>query len=136
MATATPPGSGTTGGSHAQFWEDFWNTIYQFTHPLSSTFFDTVFFSDESSSSKQQQPPTAEKPVDAAPSSSSRFFKDEASFQKFWQGLQNGSPDGTGTGSGSGSPLDHLKTAWVDFKSASSGFIQAVSFLNPVLLSV
>lgn len=128
MATATPPGSGTTDGSHAQFWDDFWNTLYQFTHPFSSTFFDTVF-SDESSSSKQQQqqqPPTADKLADAASSSSSRYFKDEASFQKFWQGLQNGSPDGTGTGSGS--PLDHLQTAWVDFKSASSGFIQAVSF--------
>ncbi|KAG0295467.1 hypothetical protein BGZ96_011650 [Linnemannia gamsii] len=128
MASATPSGSGSGDGSHAQFWDDFWNTLYQFTHPFSSTFFDTVF-SDESSSSKQQQqqqPPTAEKLADAASSSSSRFFKDEASFQKFWQGLQNGSPDGTGTGSNS--PLDHLQTAWVDFKYASSGFIQAVEW--------
>lgn len=132
MSTATSPGSGANaGGSHAQFWEDFWNTLYQFTHPFSSTFFDTVFFSQDSSSSsssqqqeqqKQQQPPTADKP------SSSRFFKDEASFQKFWQGLQNGSPDGnSSSGTGSGSLVDHLQTAWVDFKSASSGFIQAVS---------
>lgn len=134
MSTATP-GSGANAGGHAQFWEDFWNTLYQFTHPFSSTFFDTVFFSQDSSSSsseqqeqqqqqQQQQPPAADKP------SSSRFFKDEASFQKFWQGLQNGSPDGNpspSNGHGSGSLMDHLQTAWVDFKSASSGFIQAVS---------
>ncbi|KAF9333121.1 hypothetical protein BGZ91_011395 [Linnemannia elongata] len=135
MSTATSPGSGANvDGSHAQFWEDFWNTLYQFTHPFSSTFFDTVFFSQDSSSSsssqqqeqqqqqQQQQPPTADKP------SSSRFFKDEASFQKFWQGLQNGSPDGNPSSNGSGSLMDHLQTAWVDFKSASSGFIQAVEW--------
>ncbi|KAF8940078.1 Transmembrane protein 18 [Haplosporangium gracile] len=132
MATVTQAGSGATdGSSHAQFWEDFWNTLYQFTHPFSSTFFDTVFFSQDSSSSsspnsqqqeqQQQQPPTANKP------SSSRFFKDEASFQKFWQGLQNGSPDGNPS-SASGSLLDHLQTGWVDFKSASSGFIEAVEW--------
>ncbi|KAF9138809.1 hypothetical protein BGX30_008740 [Mortierella sp. GBA39] len=129
MSTATSSGSGAnTGGSHAQFWEDFWDTLYQFTHPFSSTFFDTVFSQDSSSSSssqqqeqqqQQQQPPTADKP------SSSRFFKDEASFQKFWQGLQTGSTDGNPS---SGSLVDHLQTAWVDFKSASSGFIQAVEW--------
>ncbi|KAF9131234.1 hypothetical protein BGW39_002084 [Mortierella sp. 14UC] len=130
MATATPP-QGTGGANtdgHAQFWDDFWNTLYQFTHPFSSTFFDNVFSSDSSPSSspnpQQEQQPTADKP---ASSSSTRFFKDEASFHKFWQGLQNGTPDGSST-SGGGSLLNHLQTAWVDFKSASSGFIEAVEW--------
>ncbi|KAG0267879.1 Transmembrane protein 18 [Linnemannia exigua] len=124
MATAS---SGTANtDNHAQFWEDFWNTLYQFTHPFSSTFFDTVFSQDSATSHQEQQPPT-DKPA-STPSSSTRFFKDEASFQKFWQGLQNGTPDGSSESGSSGSLMDHLQTAWVDFKTASSGFIQAVEW--------
>ncbi|KAG0372285.1 hypothetical protein BGX24_000463 [Mortierella sp. AD032] len=123
MTTAS---SGTTStNGHAQFWEDFWNTLYQFTHPFSSTFFDTVFSSQDSSDSHHEKQPPTDTPASNPSSSSTRFFKDEASFHKFWQGLQNGTPDGN---SSSGSLMDHLQTAWVDFKTASSGFIQAVEW--------
>jgi hypothetical protein len=128
MATAPPP-QGTTGSntdSHAQFWDDFWNTLYQFTHPFSSTFFDTVFSAEDptsSSNSQHGQQPAPDKPA-------SRFFKDEASFRKFWQGLQNGTPDGSSASEG-GSLLGNLQTAWIDFKSASSGFIEAVRVNEP-----
>ncbi|KAF9900967.1 hypothetical protein EC991_006690 [Linnemannia zychae] len=130
MATASSQGNGATNtDSHAQFWDDFWNTLYQFTHPFSSTFFDSIFSSDSSSpsapNSQQEQQPAADKP---ASSSSARFFKDEASFQKFWQGLQNGTPDGSSDSGAGGSLMGHLQTAWVDFKSASSGFIEAVEW--------
>ncbi|KAG0204425.1 hypothetical protein BGX33_008540 [Mortierella sp. NVP41] len=140
MPAATPGAVGPDG--HAQFWDDFWNTLYQFAHPFSSTFFDSLFFSEDSTSSsaqpppqqkqQQTQPPTGNNPAagGSSPSDSRQYFKDEASFQKFWQGLQKGT-SGASSGSESsaaGTPLDHIQAAWVDFKSASSGFIQAVEW--------
>ncbi|KAF9919934.1 hypothetical protein FBU30_010356 [Linnemannia zychae] len=127
MTTAASGNGANDVNNHAQFWEDFWNTLYQFTHPFSSTFFDTVFSSKDSSaassSDQEQHPPITNKPPTAG---QARYFKDEASFQRFWEGLQNGTPDESSTGSGG--PLDLIRMAWVDFKSASMGFIEAVEW--------
>ncbi|KAF9195338.1 hypothetical protein BGZ51_002853 [Haplosporangium sp. Z 767] len=118
--------------AHAQFWDDFWNTLYQFAHPFSSTFFDSLFVDTNNNidhnnadngptSSQSSSGPLKETNT---PSGPTQFFKDEASFQKFWHGLQSGHHESHPAST----PLEHIQAAWLDLKSASSGFISSVEW--------
>ncbi|KAF9357993.1 hypothetical protein BGX34_009122 [Mortierella sp. NVP85] len=115
-------GARTPGGPEgsSQFWDDFWNTLYQFTHPFSSTFFDSLFFGIDDTDT---QPPHA--PDNAGPATGKQYFKDKASFNRFWQGLRKGVYHQESDPS---TPLEHIQTAWADFKSASAGFISSVEW--------
>ncbi|KAF8923516.1 transmembrane protein 18-domain-containing protein [Dissophora ornata] len=115
------------------FWDDFWNTLYQFTHPFSSTFFDSLFNdndpADAASSSSQSASSQSAGSGPATDSSSTagetRHFKDEVSFEKFWHGLQKGTNQQQTSPT---TPLEHVQAAWIDFKSSSTGFISAVEW--------
>ncbi|KAF9949504.1 hypothetical protein BGZ72_008743 [Mortierella alpina] len=125
----------TAGGPEgpAQFWDDFWNTLYQFTHPFSSTFFDSVFGKDDEVSSHsqtqgQQQEGQPGPPSGAATgegAGATRYFNDEASFEKFWHGLKNGAYHHESNPS---TLMEYAQAAWIDFKTASSGFISSVEW--------
>ncbi|KAF9282373.1 hypothetical protein BGZ68_006008 [Mortierella alpina] len=139
---ATPE---TTGHAHraggpegpAQFWDDFWNTLYQFTHPFSSTFFDSVFGKHDeapSSSSQTQRNQQEGKPgqpletgagAAGAGAGAARYFNDEASFEKFWHGLKHGAHSHESNPS---TLMEHAQAAWIDFKTASLGFISSVEW--------
>ncbi|KAG9322915.1 hypothetical protein KVV02_003454 [Mortierella alpina] len=134
MASAETAGhSRTAGGSEdpAQFWDDFWNTLHQFTHPFSSTFFDSVFGKDDdaasSNSQAQGQPggPVGTGAGADAGAGATHYFKDEASFEKFWHGLKHGAYHHE---SNPTTLMEHAQAAWLDFKTASSGFISSVEW--------
>ncbi|KAF9573578.1 hypothetical protein EC968_008333 [Mortierella alpina] len=134
---ATPATAGQAhrpGGPEgpAQFWDDFWNTLYQFTHPFSSTFFDSVFGNDDDAAAPSGSPAQPQPPQEGQPAGSSgagpgaaRHFKDEASFEKFWHGLRHGEYHHESHPS---TLLEHAQAAWMDFKTASSGFISSVEW--------
>ncbi|KAG0240275.1 transmembrane protein 18-domain-containing protein [Mortierella sp. GBAus27b] len=114
---ASSPGDPQTA---SQFWDDFWNTLYQFTHPFSSTFFDSLFSNDDTDSTVPPQPAD-----DTATGSGALHFKDKVNFERFWQGLKSGVYHHESNPS---TPLEHIQTAWIDFKSASAEFISSVEW--------
>ncbi|KAG0328795.1 hypothetical protein BGZ99_004459 [Dissophora globulifera] len=112
----------------AQFWDDFWNTIYQFTHPFSSTFFDSLFSDDSdriAASTASQSPPHSERPSAGSSADEKQYFGDKNSFEKFWHDLQRGQFHHEGDPT---TPLEHIQAAWSDFKSASTGFISSIDW--------
>ncbi|KAI7820303.1 transmembrane protein 18-domain-containing protein [Gamsiella multidivaricata] len=122
--------AGSEGSS--QFWSDFWNTLHQFTHPFSSTFFDSLFPDSGNSNQPEPQPLTQAQPTGTESRTAAgtgaggtRHFKDEASFEKFWRGLQKGTYHHE---SNPNTPLEHVQAAWIDFKSATSGFISSIEW--------
>ncbi|CAO3573778.1 unnamed protein product [Mortierella alpina] len=124
----------------AQFWDDFWNTLYQFTHPFSSTFFDSVFGNDgdaapsnpQAQGQQQEGQPGGSLGTGAgtgagagAGAGAARYFNDEASFEKFWHGLKHGAYHHDSHPS---TLMEHAQAAWIDFKTAASGFISSVEW--------
>ncbi|KAI1320681.1 hypothetical protein EDD11_010215 [Mortierella claussenii] len=130
-------GADSEGGS--QFWSDFWNTLYQFTHPFSSTFFDSLL---ETADQTQQDtgagsPPSSSEGLAsggaALGSDSKQHFKDQASFQKFWDRMHAGTRRQDEKSSGF---LDHTQAAWIDFKSSATEFISSVEWQQTWIQSI
>ncbi|KAF9382332.1 hypothetical protein BGX21_001844 [Mortierella sp. AD011] len=134
----------------SQFWDDFWNTIYQFTHPFSSTFFDSLLNGDESDtvgsgSSPSSQPVGSagkESPSNEATESQGSGtyrFKDVPSFEKFWNDMKKSAD---GHDNNPSTLLEHIQEAWTDAKTTATGFISSSTnmpaypfFPMPVLLA-
>ncbi|KAG0023648.1 hypothetical protein BGZ80_008686 [Entomortierella chlamydospora] len=129
--------SSSTGQSPegtSQFWDDFWNTIYQFTHPFSSSFFDSLLNGDESDTAGSGSSPSSQ-PVGSAgkgsPSneatesqgSGTYRFKDRPSFEKFWNDMKKSAD---GHDSSPSTLLEHIQEAWTDAKTTATGFISSV----------
>ncbi|KAF9153316.1 hypothetical protein BGX20_004951 [Mortierella sp. AD010] len=120
----------------SQFWDDFWNTIYQFTHPFSSTFFDSLLNGDESDtvgsgSSPSSQPVGSagkESPSNEATESQGSGtyrFKDVPSFEKFWNDMKKSAD---GHDNNPSTLLEHIQEAWTDAKTTATGFISSVEW--------
>ncbi|KAF9955004.1 hypothetical protein BGZ70_010392 [Mortierella alpina] len=141
MASAETAGHAHRAGGPegpAQFWDDFWNTLYQFTHPFSSTFFDSVFGSDDDAAPSTPHAPGQQRERQpggllgtgagagaGTGAGAARYFNDEASFEKFWHGLKQGAYHHESQPS---TLMEHAQAAWIDFKTASSGFISSVEW--------
>ncbi|GJJ78133.1 transmembrane protein 18 [Entomortierella parvispora] len=106
--------------SSAQFWDDFWNTLYQFTHPFSSTFFDSLMDGSSTASDSSVPPVKQEQPPQHG---QKKQFSDMASFEKFWRQLQHGHQ-----GSAPTTAMEHIQFAWTDMKTAAFGFISSVEW--------
>ncbi|KAG0256778.1 hypothetical protein DFQ27_005507 [Actinomortierella ambigua] len=101
------------------FWSDFWATIYHFTHPFSSTYFDQLF---ETQQAKNEggvpDPSVVTNPT--AHATDAKHFAGLETFKKYWEGLQTGHEPQTA--------LEQLQASWIDFKSMTGDFINAVNW--------
>ncbi|KAF9968707.1 hypothetical protein BGZ73_009181 [Actinomortierella ambigua] len=109
----------------SQFWSDFWATIHHFTHPFSSNYFDQLFETQQANKEGEVPDPSiAANP--SAHATDAKYFASVKSFQRYWEGLQSGQVPGQQPQTA----FEHLQASWIDVKSMTYDFINALFLLS------